>query len=296
MLKSRYNLKLISGILLIAIFWISGCQEDDRSIDFTEEGLFTAGIEGPAVDSKGILYAVNFSKEGTIGKVSDNGKPSLFIELPNGSIGNGIRFDKEDNMYIADYINHNVLMIPKGTKDIGVYAHHKDLNQPNDLAIAPNGILYASDPNWKDSTGKLWKVTTEGFELLEENMGTTNGIEVSPDGKTLYVNESVQRKIWKYSIDSSGGVSHKTLFYSFDDHGMDGMRCDNKGNLYVCRYDAGKVVVISPEAKMIREISLKGKKPTNIAFGGKDGKQCFVTLQDRGCFETFMAEYAGRDR
>lgn len=277
------------------LFITAGCQEEDRSTDFTEEGLFTSGIEGPAVNSKGLLYAVNFKREGTIGQVNSLGEISLFIELPNGSVGNGIRFDKEDNMYIADYVNHNVLFIPKGSKDVSVYAHHKDLNQPNDLAIAPNGILYASDPNWKESTGKLWKVSKEGFELLEENMGTTNGVEVSPDGKTLYVNESVQRKIWKYDIDSSGGVSQKTLFYSFEDHGMDGMRCDKNGNLYVCRYDAGQVVVLSPKAKHLRTIKLIGKKPTNIAFGGKDGRQCFVTMQGRGCIETFKADFPGRN-
>ena len=125
-------------------------------------------------------------------------------------------------------------------------------------------------------------------------MGTTNGIEVSPKGDKLYVNESVQRKIWVYDINSQGGVENKKLFYEFNDFGMDGMRCDIEGNLYVCRYDAGKVVVINPEAKIIREVVLKGKKPTNITFGGKDHKQCFVTLSDRGCFETFRADNPGR--
>ena len=282
---------MVTAILLFAFF---ACDKADNTSDFTKEGLFTAGIEGPAVDADNNLFAVNFEKEGTIGIVDMQGNASLFLTLPNGSIGNGIRFDKEGNMYIADYVNHNVLLIKKGTKEVSTYAHHPDLNQPNDLAIAPNGILYASDPNWKESTGKLWKVTKKGFELMEAEMGTTNGIEVSPDGKHLYVNESVQRNIWVFDIDQTGDLHQKRLFYSFDDFGMDGMRCDNRGNLYVCRYDAGKVVVINPEGKIIREIGLKGKKPTNIAFGGKDGKQCFVTLQDRGCFETFMAAHPGR--
>ncbi|WKK66982.1 SMP-30/gluconolactonase/LRE family protein [Lutimonas zeaxanthinifaciens] len=285
----------MNWVILISVFVLAGFQEKDKSLDFTKEGLFTSGIEGPAVNSEGLLYAVNFEREGTIGQVTMEGKASVFVELPNGSVGNGIRFDKNDNMYIADYVNHNVLYIPQGSKDVSIYAHHKDLNQPNDLAIAPNGILYASDPNWKESTGKLWMVSKDGFHLLEENMGTTNGVEVSPDGKTLYVNESVQRKIWKYDIEPSGKVGNKSLFYSFDDHGLDGMRCDNKGNLYVCRYDAGQVVVLSPESRHLRTVILTGKKPTNIAFGGKDGRQCFVTMQGRGCIETFKAEHPGRN-
>lgn len=282
------------SILSLSLLLIT-CDKEDTSTDFTEEHLFTTGIEGPAVDASKNLYAVNFEKEGTIGIVDENGNASLYITLPNASVGNGIRFDKEGNMFIADYVNHNVLLIAKGTKEVTVYAHHEELNQPNDLAIAPNGTLYASDPNWAASTGKLWKVTDKGFELMEAEMGTTNGIEVSPDGKLLYVNESAQRNIWVYDIDDHGDLQEKRKFFQFEDFGMDGMRCDNQGNLYVCRYDAGKVVVFSPEGKIIREIILTGKKPTNIAFGGKDWKQCFVTMQGRGCFETFMAVNPGRD-
>ena len=282
------------SILSLSFLFIT-CDKEDSSTDFTEEHLFTTGIEGPAVDAAKNLYAVNFEKEGTIGIVDAQGKASLFMNLPNGSIGNGIRFDKEGNMFIADYVNHNVLLVRKGSKEVSVYAHHPDLNQPNDLAIAPNGTLYASDPNWAASTGKLWKVTDEGFELMEAEMGTTNGIEVSPDGKRLYVNESAQRNIWVYDIDDHGDLHRKRQFFQFEDFGMDGMRCDNQGNLYVCRYDAGKVVVFSPEGKVIREIILTGKKPTNITFGGKDWMQCFVTMQGRGCFETFVAVNPGRD-
>lgn len=287
------KLQAITGLFILLV--LTACQSSDRSTDFTKEMLFTGGIEGPAVDADGKLYAVNFEKEGTIGIVDSRGNASLFTELPNGSVGNGIRFDKAGNMYIADYVNHNVLIIEKGSKKAIVFAHHPDLNQPNDLAMAPDGTIYASDPNWKEGTGNIWKVDETGFELLEAEMGTTNGIEVSPDGQHLYVNESVQRNIWRYDIGAGGELSNKTLFHEFSDHGMDGMRCDNQGNLYVCRYDAGKVVVISPAGDIIREVLLKGKKPSNIAFGGSDGKQCFVTLQDRGCFETFRADYPGRD-
>lgn len=290
MKKSFYL--ILCSVSIISAF---SCQKKlDKSQDFTEEFLFTEGIEGPAVDSNKNVYAVNFGEEGSIGIVNADGQASLFVLLPNGSVGNGIRFDKDDNMFIADYVNHNVLKIAKGTKSVEVYAHHEDLNQPNDLAIAPDGTLYASDPNWKDGTGNLWKIDGSGFVLLESNMGTTNGIEVSPKGDKLYVNESVQRKIWVYDINASGGIENKKLFYEFQDFGMDGMRCDAKGNLYVCRYDAAKVVVISPEAKIIREVLLKGQKPTNITFGGKDHNQCFVTLADRGCFETFMADFPGK--
>ena len=72
------------------------------------------------------------------------------------------------------------------------------------------------------------------------------------------------------------------------------MRCDNQGNLYVTRYGKGTIVKLSSDGELLREIKLKGKKPSNLAFGGKDGKTIYVTLQDRSYIENFRVENAGR--
>ena len=157
------------------------------------------------------------------------------------------------------------------------------------------GNLYASDPNWSDSTGKLWKIGPDGdIILLEDSMGTTNGLEVSPDEKRLYVNESVQRRIWVYHIGDGGNLYRKKLFASFPDFGLDGMRCDTAGNLYITRYGKGTVLILSSEGKEVEEVKLIGSNPTNIAFGGPDGCTCYVTLADRGCIEFFRVPYPGR--
>ncbi|MCO4798291.1 MAG: SMP-30/gluconolactonase/LRE family protein [Colwelliaceae bacterium] len=267
-----------------------------KSSDWMPDNSFTQGVEGPAVDKNGHLFAVNYLKAGTIGKVTDKGQAKLYLTLPNGSIGNGIRFDQSGNMYIADYVNHNVLVYNSESEKLSVYAHNNKMNQPNDIAIMDSGILFASDPNWSENLGNLWRINIDGSTvLLEENMGTTNGVEVSPDNKTLYVNESVQRNIWRYQLDTNGNISNKQLFYKFEDHGMDGMRTDNQGNLYVARYGAGVIAIISPQGELINTVKLTGQHPTNVAFGGKDGKQVFVTMQKRGAIETFTNNIAGRN-
>ena len=282
--------KIPPYLMIAALLLLSACDKQLTSTDFTKEGLFTDGIEGPATDSDGNIYAVNFQEQGTIGKVSPKGECSLFVKLPNGSIGNGIRFGEKNQLFIADYTNHNILEINLQTKSIETFAHEPKANQPNDIAISPNKTLYASDPNWSDNTGNIWKITrAQGFELLEKDMGTTNGIEVSPDGKRLYVNESVQRKIWVYDILKNGGVANKKELISFEDFGLDGMRCDQEGNLYVCRYGKGTVVVISPDGVILNEVELKGKKPTNITFS-PDYKGCYITVADRGCLEYIKIE------
>lgn len=260
-------------------------KRDSR--DLLPEGSFPQGMEGPAVDRLGNLYAVNYQKKGTIGKVSFAGKVSLFVTLPEGSTGNGIRFDRKGNMFVADYTAHNILKINRKTKEIEVFAHEPAMNQPNDLTISrKTDIIYASDPNWKDSTGNLWMIKPDGKVVnLERNIGTTNGIEVSPNGKYLFVNESIQRKIWRYDIAKDGSISNKTLFYSFEDFGMDGMRCDSYGNLFVTRHGKGTVVKLSPKGKLVKEYILKGKLATNLTFS-QDESMIYVTVADRGCFET----------
>jgi len=153
---------------------------------FTEPGGFTSGIEGPACDKEGNLYAVNYERQHTIGKVTPDGDCSIFVELPNGSICNGIRFDSKGSMLIADYTNHNILKVDMETLQISVYAHGPTMNQPNDIAIGADDMVYASDPKWADSTGQIWHIGVNGaVTLLDTNMGTANGIEVSPDEKTL---------------------------------------------------------------------------------------------------------------
>lgn len=261
---------------------------------FTEAKSFTEGIEGPACDKAGNVFAVNFAKQQTIGKVTPDGKASVYVTLPGKSTGNGIVFDKAGAMYIADYVGHNVLKVDPKTLAITVHAHNKDMNQPNDLAIAGDGTLYASDPNWGNNTGQLWRIDLNGkTELLADKMGTTNGIDVSPDGKTLYVNESVQKNIWAFTIDKDKKLTDKRLLKKFPDHGFDGMRVDVDGNLYVTRYGKGTVAVVSPKGEVIREIDVLGARPSNICFGGPDGKTCYVTEVEHQRLVSFRVDRPG---
>jgi sugar lactone lactonase YvrE len=131
--------------------------------------------------------------------------------------------------------------------------------------------------------------------LLETGMGTTNGVEVSPDERTFYVNETVQRRVWAYELSPSGALSHKRLHHQFPDHGLDGMRCDMAGNLYITRWGKGSIAKISPQGELLLEVELAGKKCTNIAFGGPDGCTAYVTVADTGNVETFRVEAPGRE-
>jgi sugar lactone lactonase YvrE len=292
--------------LLVLFLVLASCEvlvgtDDSRAEEklFVAESVtlpkeFTPGIEGPSCDGNGNVYAVNFASEGTIGLVTPQGKGSIFVTLPNKSVGNGIVFDRSGSMFVADYVNHNVLKIDVATKQITTFAHHDQMNQPNDLAIGPDDVMWASDPHWGNSTGQLWRIDRKGqVTKVASDLGTTNGIEVSPDGKTLYVNESVQRGLWAFTI-TADGINHKRLVKQFPDHGFDGMRCDVDGNLYVTRYGKGTVAVVTPLGEIVREIDVLGKSPSNLCFGGPDGRTVYVTEVDQARLVKFRVDRPGQ--
>jgi sugar lactone lactonase YvrE len=273
-----------------------------QSRQVTPTGEYTFGIEGPAVDEQGNLYVVNLGKPGTIGKLANGASQSeLFAVLPEGSIGNAIRFDRDGRMFVADYKKHNIFLVSPDGKDIATYFHSDDFNQPNDMTIATDGTIYASDPHWKRHEGQIWRIqkSADGKVVGERmtadrRMSTTNGIDLSPDGKALYVGESDTREIWSYRIDGTRLLSPK-LVKRFDDFDIDGLRTDTEGNLLVARTLKGTIAVLSPQGKLKREIRLNAKEPTNLAFGGNDGKTVFVTQRQGGFVESFRTDRPGRE-
>jgi signal peptidase len=204
-------------------------------------------------------------------------------------------------MFVADYKKHNIFLVSSDGKDIKTYFHSDDFNQPNDLTVAADGTIYASDPHWKQHDGQIWRISkSAGGEAIgekmtaERRMSTTNGIDLSPDGKTLYVGESDTREIWAYRIDGARLLSPR-LVKRFPDFDIDGLRTDTDGNLFVARILKGTIAELSPQGTLRREIRLTAPEPTNLAFGGTDGKTIFVTQRKGGFVESFRTDHPGRE-
>lgn len=256
--------------------------------DVVSDSVFTAGIEGPCVNYKNELLVVNHRSEGTIGKavIQDSLSFENWLNLPKGSIGNSIQINSKGDLYIADYSGHNILKVENGTKQVEIYAHSNKINQPNDLVLLTDSTGFASDPSWSDSTGNLLFFNNGAIAVIEGGMGTTNGLCLSPSKTTLYVNESIQRKIWKYTVNGTD-LSNKSLFHEFKDFGMDGMKCDGDGRLLVTRYGKGEVNVFSPEGELIAIVKLHGDRPTNIVQSKLNKNVYFVTMQGKKWIESF---------
>ena len=121
----RLPLTLLVTVVLTGVIAMSLSAAPDEKLfmaePFTAENSFTPGIEGPNCDRDGNVYVVNFEKQQTIGRVTPEGKAEVFVTLPGKSVGNGIVFDQSGMMYVADYVEHNVLKIDPKTKEVSVY-------------------------------------------------------------------------------------------------------------------------------------------------------------------------------
>jgi len=273
-----------------------------ESTQVTPSGEYTFGIEGPAVDRDGNLYVVNLGHAGTIGRLAPEAAASeAFATLPEGSIGNAIRIHRDGTLFIADYKKHNIFAIDRNGTMARVVFHSDQMSQPNDITLARDGTIYASDPNWKARSGKIWRIAraTDGSwqgaaMAAPRAMGTTNGIDLSPDGRTLYVGESNSGEIWSYAIDGDV-LTTATLVKTFEPNTIDGLRTDVSGRLLVARILKGAIAVLTPDGHVAREIQLKAKEPTNLAFGGRDGKTVFVSQRQGGFIESFRTDIEGRE-
>ena len=134
-------------------------------------------------------------------------RPELFVELPEKSAGNGIRFDRSGTMFVADYIGHNVLRIDPKTRAITVFAHNDDNEPAQRSGDRARRHALRQRPELEEwHRPALAHRPRRQDASRSRDMGTTNGIEVSPDGKTLYVNESVQRNVWAFDITADGSL------------------------------------------------------------------------------------------
>ena len=156
----------------------------------------------------------------------------------------------------------------------------------NDIAVAPNGGAYATLFGPYDGVappgeliGKVLYLPPGGSAWREVAGGLNyaNGVGVSPDGKTLYVSQTVSGSILKFQIAADGSLSHRANFALLDSLvprrtpspwlGPDSLKIDHAGNLYVAQFFGGKILKLSPAGKLLHVFAINaGDGTTNLAF------------------------------
>jgi gluconolactonase len=253
----------------------------DAGLEKIETGY--AFTEGPAVAKDGSVYFTDQPND-RIYRWDEQEGITLWLEGTERS--NGMYFNRDDQLVAcADEQNRITLFESREERKVLLEEFEgKHLNGPNDLWIAPNGDVYFTDAYyhrgyWPEGQQEIQEV--RGVYLLNPEGKVTrvigdykqpNGIIGTPDGKTLYVADIEDRKIWRYDILPDGTLENKTYFAP---HGSDGMTIDNRGNIYLTM---GKVWVYSPGGELIREIEVP-ESPSNLCFGGEERDILFITAR-----------------
>ena len=165
----------------------------------------------------------------------------------------------------------------------------------NDIVVTANGGAYATvfGPYQAVPTAVVGRVLhlapgSANWVEVANDLNYANGIGISPDQKTLYVNETVGNSILKFTVNDDGSLKDRANFALLNlltpnknDSwwlGPDSMKIDGKGNLYVAQWFGGKILKISPDGRLLHAFPIAaGDGTTNVAFG-PDGKDLYVTV------------------
>jgi sugar lactone lactonase YvrE len=301
----RDLLPIVTAALLAASAPAGAAEVLFESEAVTGSNVFTRHIEGPSTDADGNVYVCNFRTDGTVGRLRPGqSDPKSFLSLPRGSIPNGSRFDKNGRMFLADFKGHAIFVVERGARSAAVYFRSTQFHQPNDLAISSNGALFASDPDFGGRNGRIWRVVkgadgrvSGAIMASDRTMGVANGLDLSPDEKTLYVSESDTREVWSYAIEGDKLTSSR-LIHRFEGPAveeLDGLRTDVNGRIFVARPGAGTIAVLGQDGSLVREVKVLGPNPSNLTFGGPDGKTIYVTNASTRGVEVFRTDGPGRE-
>jgi len=244
--------------------------------------------EGVCFDHDGNGY---ISWDKSITKFSLDGKNSVWAET---GAPNGHKVLADGTHLVCDASQHAVLRLSADGKPLDPASKEcdgKPLRGPNDLSLdTPHGGFYFSDPGGSglmNLIGTIHYVDQQGkTHLLDGGLAFPNGIVLTPDGKKLYLGESQKNRVLVYEVTAPGKIGERKVFAELPakkadsvqiDNQPDGMCLDAAGNLYVAHYGMKQVQVLDPSGKLIRQYDGGNVTTSNVAFGGPNMNQLFIT-------------------
>jgi gluconolactonase len=212
--------------------------------------------------------------------------------------GNGMTYDRNGRLLVCEHSTSSLVRIdPDGTgSGREVLASHyegKELNSPNDVIEASDGSIYFSDP-WfgrmpvfgveRDRElgfQGVYRISPDGGDpqLLVDDFEQPNGLCFSPDESLLYINDTPRAHIRVFDRQPDGTIANGRMFFENIGSGVieegipDGMKCDERGNIYVT--GPGGIWVISPDAEQLGVIEVP-ENTGNLNWGGDDWKELYI--------------------
>lgn len=282
---------MLCGVVAACVTWRSAAAQElplPDKVKTVEMFRVPNYCEGVVFDHDGKGY-ISWGK--SITRFTLDGKNEVWVET---GAPNGHKILADGTHLVCDASHHAVLHLAADGKQLDPASKEcdgKPLRGPNDLTLdTANGGFYFSDPGGSslaNPIGTMHYVDKAGkTTLLDDGLAFPNGIVLTPDGKRILMGESQKNRILVYDVTAPGKVGEPKVFAELPakeagtpqiDNQPDGMCLDAAGNLYVAHYGMKQVQVLDPMGKLIRRYDGGNITTSNVAFGGPNMDQLFIT-------------------
>lgn len=183
-----------------------------------------------------------------------------------------------------------------GFKPLAVIEAPELDNRPNDATVDAHGRLWfgTMHDGEANKSGALYRMDAAGVARMDKDICITNGPCVSPDGKTLYNTDTLEKTIWAYDLALDGTLSNKRVFVKIavgDDVYPDGSVVDSEGYLWTALWGGFGAIRFSPAGEAVARIELPAPNVTKPCFGGPDLKTLYFTTARKGLSDETLAQY-----
>lgn len=259
-------------------------------------------LEGPSFDRNGALYITDIPY-GRVFRISPDGEWTLVTEYDGWP--NGLKIHRDGRIFITDYKNGIMQLDPASGAVTPVLTHRRSesFRGVNDLVFDSKGQMYFTDQGqtgMHDPTGRVYRYNLEtgALDLLIANAPSPNGLVLNPVEDTLYVAVTRGNGVWRVPLLKDGGTTKVSIFVALAGgvSGADGMAVDSDGRLFVCDAGNGCAWVFTKWGEPVYRVRTptEGRSTTNIAFGGADNCDVFITESDTGNILRARMDVAGQ--
>jgi gluconolactonase len=280
--------------------------------------------EGPVAMPDGSVILVEIARQ-TLSRVTPDGKVHLIAHLgggPNGAaMGPGGKIYVTNNGGLSwvrrpgrlfpttqadDYAGGRIQIVdPETGKFETLYdaCDGRRLRGPNDLVFDDAGGFWFTDLGKRrerdTDVGAVYYASADGSSIREAvfPLDRPNGIGLAPDGKTLYVAETMTARCWAFRLSAPGAIESAngpyrgekgTCLVGLGGYQMfDSLAVDREGHIAVATLITGAVSDVWPDGRRVDQYVLPDMMVTNVCFGGRDLRTAFATLSMGGTLVAF---------
>jgi gluconolactonase len=266
--------------------------------------------EGPVVMKDGSLLFVEIARK-TISRLTPQGRVEVVAEVPGGP--NGLAVGPDGALWIANnggrfsFAPRDGLLFPGGApagftgggsiqrmdlktgRVATVFDSFagKPLIAPDDLVFDRGGNLWITEIGLAPGTGAIYFLPKGGkaLQLAKDGLNGPNGIGVSPDGRLLHI--SSQTSLLAFDIDGPGQLSTRTYPKGlqaplYNGSYADSLKLQADGKVCVCSLIRPGGIGIVDRAGHTEFLGFPDRMVCNLAFGGRDLRDCWIMLSGLG--------------